>query len=101
MKGRNMVTITILKKRKQKIQDQISKNLDLIIGTVGKSPAMKNHNLTTKVNGKTVTRYVRNGLVTQVKKMTLRHQKVKNLLQELSQINWELLKLESKEKTWV
>jgi hypothetical protein len=96
-----MVTITILRKRKQKIQNQISKNLDVIIGTLGKSPAMKQHNLTTKVNGKTVTRYVRNGLVPQVKKMTLRHQKVKNLMQELSLINWELLKLESKEKTWI
>lgn len=96
-----MVTITILRKRMQKIQNQIFKNLDLIIGTVGKSPAMKNHNLTTKVKGKTVTRYVRNGLVPQVKKMTLRHQKVKNLMQELSQVNWELLKLESKEKTCV
>jgi len=96
-----MVSITILRKRKQKIQNQISKNLDVIIGTVGKSPAMKQHNLTTKVNGKTVTRYVRNGLVPQVKKMTERYQKVKNLLQELSLINWDLLKLESKEKTWV
>jgi len=96
-----MVTITILKERKRKVEEQIARNLDMIIGTVSKSPAMKQYNLTTKVEGKTVTRYVRNGLVTHVQKMTLRHQKVKALIQELSLINWELLKLQSKEKTWV
>ncbi len=95
-----MDSISFLTRRKKNVQNQICKNLDLIIGSVGKSPTMKQHNLTTKVDGKTVSRYVRNGLVPQVKKMCLRHKKVKMLIQELSRINWELLKLESKEKIW-
>jgi len=95
-----MTTISILKKRKKTVQNQIAKNLDLIIGSVGKSPAMKQHNLTTKIEGKTVSRYVRKGLVPQVKKMCIRHKKVKLLIKELSMINWELLKLETTEEIW-
>jgi hypothetical protein len=58
---------------------------------------MMYHSLTTKVEGKTVTRYVRKGLVVKVKKMTNRNKKVRALIQKLSKVNWELLKLESKE----
>jgi len=43
------------------------------------------------------TRYVRKGLVPKVKKMTERHKKVRTLIQKLSKVNWELLKLESKQ----
>jgi hypothetical protein len=39
---------------------------------------------------------VRKGLVAKVKKMTLRHKNVRILIQKLSKVNWELLKLESK-----
>jgi len=63
---------------------------------VGCSPKMKNHNLTTKVDGKTVTRNVRKGLVPVVKVMTDRNKRVRSLLQKLSTVNWEILKLESK-----
>jgi len=55
------------------------------------------HSLTTKVKGKTVTRYVRKNLVPEATQMTYRHKKVRELIQKLSNINWELLKLESKE----
>ncbi len=56
---------------------------------------MKYHNLTTKVKGKTVSMYVRKGLVPKAKTMTLRSKKVQSLLAKLSKVNWELLKLES------
>lgn len=79
------------------LKEQICNNLDLLLGTVVRSPAMMYHSLTTKVDGKTVTRYVRKGLVPKVKKMTERHKKVRTLIQKLSKVNWELLKLESKE----
>jgi len=87
---------TNLKKRQLLLKKQIYKNLDLIIGSVVRSPAMMYHSLTTKVEGKTVTRYIRKGLVPKVTEMTIRHKEVRRLIQKLSKINWELLKLESK-----
>jgi hypothetical protein len=78
------------------LKKQIHNNLDLLMGSVVRSPAMMYHSLTTKLEGKTVTRYVRKGLVPKVKKMTERHKNVRILIQKLSKVNWELLKLESK-----
>ena len=92
-----MRRIDLLRKRQTMLKEQISKNLDLLMGSVVRSPAMMYHSLTTKVDGKTVTRYVRKGLVPKVKKMTERHKNVRLLILKLSKVNWELLKLESKE----
>jgi hypothetical protein len=92
-----MKRIDLLKNQQTMLKEQICNNLDLLLGTVVRSPAMMYHSLTTKVDGKTVTRYVRKGLVPKVKKMTERHKKVRTLIQKLSKVNWELLKLESKE----
>lgn len=85
----------LLRKRQAMLRQQICDNLDLLVGSVVRSPAMMYHSLTTKVDGKTVTRYVRKGLVPKVRKMTDRHKRVRTLIQQLSKINWELLKLES------
>lgn len=84
-----------LTKRRRRLKEQISRNLDLLIGTVGKSPTMRHHNLTTKVDGKTTTLYVRKGLVEVARKMAARHARVKQLIVRLSKVNWELLKLEN------
>jgi len=84
-----------LREQQAALKEQICSNLDLLIGSVNRSPAMMNYNLTTKVDGKTVTRYVRKNLVPTVKKMTSRHKEVRSLIQHLSKVNWELLKLES------
>ena len=92
-----MERIDLLRKQQTMLKEQICNNLDLLLGTVVRSPAMMYHSLTTKVDGKTVTRYVRKGLVAKVKKMTERHKKVRTLIQKLSKVNWELLKLESKQ----
>lgn len=92
-----MKRIDLLKKRQALLKEQICENLDLIIGSVVRSPAMMYHSLTTKVEGKTVTRYVRKGLVPKVKKMTDRHKRVRSLIQKLSNVNWQLLKLQSKD----
>jgi hypothetical protein len=91
-----MKRIELLKNQREMLKEQICSNLDLLVGSVVRSPAMMYHSLTTKVEGKTVTRYVRKGLVPKVKKMTRRHKKVRELIQKLSDVNWELLKLESK-----
>ena len=91
-----MNSIEKLLEQKESIKNQIYENLDLVlIGSIVRSPAMMNHSLTTKVDGKTVTRYVRKGLVPKATEMTQRNKEVRILLQELSKINWELLKLES------
>ena len=92
-----MKRIDLLKKQQEMLKEQIFDNLDFLIGSVVRSPAMMYHSLTTKVDGKTATRYVRKGLVPQVKKMTDRHKRVRSLMQKLSNVNWELLKLKSKE----
>lgn len=92
-----MKGIDLLRKQQAMLKEQICENLDLLLGTLVRSPAMMYHSLTTKVDGKTVTRYVRKGLVPKVKKMTERHKKVRTLIQKLSKVNWELLKLESKQ----
>lgn len=92
-----MKRIEMLKRQQALLKEQICENLDLIIGSVVRSPAMMYHSLTTKVGGKTITRYVRKGLVPKVKKMTDRHKRVRSLIQRLSNINWELLKLQSKD----
>ena len=90
-----MKKIDLMKKQQDMLKQQICKNLDLLVGSVVRSPAMMYHSLTTKVEGKTVTRYVRKGLVPKVKKMTDRNKRIRTLIQKLSNVNWELLKLES------
>ena len=91
-----METIDLLKKQQKLLKEEICNNLDLLIGSVGRSPKMTNYNLTTKIEGKTVTRSVRKELVPVVKIMTDRNKRVRSLLQKLSSVNWEILKLESK-----
>jgi hypothetical protein len=90
-----MKKVDLMKKQQDMLKQQICNNLDLLVGSVVRSPAMMYHSLTTKVEGKTVTRYVRKGLVPKVKKMADRNKRVRTLIQKLSNINWELLKLES------
>ncbi len=85
-----------LVKRRGRLKEEINRNLDLLIGSVGKSAAMRHHNLTTKTDSKTTTVYVRNGLVETVRKMTARHARVKQFIAQLSKVNWELLKHESR-----
>ena len=92
-----MKRIDQLRKQQELLKEQICSNLDLLVGSVVRSPAMLYHSLTTKVDGKTTTKYVRKGLVPKVKKMTNRNKEVRFLIQRLSNVNWELLKLESKE----
>jgi hypothetical protein len=96
MDDSDMETIDLLRKQQELLKEEICNNLDLLIGSVGCSPKMTNYNLTTKVKGKTVTRSVRKELVQTVKIMTDRNKRVRSLLQKLSSVNWEILKLESK-----
>jgi hypothetical protein len=91
-----MQRIDILKKQRDRLKEDIDAHLDsFLIGTIAKSPSMTGHGLTTKVKGKTVSLYVRKGIVRKAEEMTTRYKTLGLLLQKLSKINWEILKAES------
>ncbi len=88
-----------LRKRRELLCKDVAGRLDFVIGTVtAKGPSTYGHNLTTKVKGKTVSVYVPKALVETVREMTAQHGKVKGLMQELSKVNWEILKLEARKR---
>jgi hypothetical protein len=85
----------ILKQRQARLRDDVAALLDsFLIGTIAQSPSMTGHSLTTKVDGKTVTLYVRKAMVPQAVEMGRRYGRLWTLLQALSKVNWELLNLE-------
>ena len=91
-----MSRLQLLKKRRGLLIEEITAHLDsFLIGTVAKSPSMSGYGLTTKVKGKTVTLYVRKNLVLKALEMGRRYNKLWSLIQKLSKINWEILKLEN------
>ena len=83
----------ILQFRKEQLQRQINQSLNLLQGSLHKNPSQRGYHLTTKVDQRTVTKYVRQELVPQVRAMTGNHLKVRKLLQRLSEANWRLLQL--------
>jgi hypothetical protein len=83
----------VLRFRQEQLKRQINDALDLLQGSLHKNPSQRGYHLTTKVENKTVTKYVRQELVAQVRAMTRNHLKVRKLLQRLSQANWRLLQL--------
>lgn len=92
-----MERIEILRKHREQLKSDIVAHLDsFIIGTVAKSPAMSGYGLTTKVKQKTVSLYVRKDVVPQIQEMTRRYKMLWTLIQELSKVNLEIVKLESK-----
>lgn len=91
-----MKRIETLQRRQQLIKEDIAANLDLLIGSVTtKGPKRTGHNLTGKVEGKTRSRHIPKGLAPRVREMTKRHNKVRALIRKLSDVNWELLKLQN------
>lgn len=91
-----MTRIDILKKRQDSLKEEIVALLDsFLIGTIAKSPSMTGHNLTTKVNGKTVTLYARKNIVPKALEMSERYKRLWALIQKLSKLNWELLNIEN------
>jgi len=79
--------------RREQLQRRIDSALDLLQGSLHKNPSQRGYHLTTKVNQKTVTKYVRRELAPRVRAMTRNHLKVRQLLQRLSDVNWRLLLL--------
>lgn len=83
----------LLRFRREQLQRQINDALDLLQGSLHKTPSQRGYHLTTKLDQKTVTKYVRRELVPRVRAMTANHLKVRKLLQRLSDTNWRLLQL--------
>jgi len=83
----------LLEFRRDQLKRQINDALQLLQGSLHKNPSQRGYHLTTKVDQKTVTKYVRQDLVPLVRAMTRNHLKVRQLLQRLSQANWRLLQL--------
>lgn len=78
------------------LKREISTNLDFIMGTItAKGPRTYGYNLTTKVEGKSVSLYVPKALVETVRAMNQRHLQIRARMVELSRINYEILKLEA------
>jgi hypothetical protein len=83
----------LLRFRREQLQRQINEALDLLQGSLHKNPSQRGYHLTTKVDQKTLTKYVRKELLPQVRAMTRNHLKIRKLLQRLSEANWRLLQL--------
>jgi hypothetical protein len=90
-----MARLDILKEQQASLSEDIAAMLNsFLIGTVARSPSMSGHNLTTKVQGKTVTLYVRKDIVPKALEMSGRYKILWSLMQELSKVNLEILRLE-------
>jgi hypothetical protein len=86
----------ILRKHQARLREDVTALLDsFLIGTVAKSHSMSGYNLTTKVQGKTVTLYARKNIVPKALEMGRRYQRLWKLIQALSKVNWEILNLEN------
>jgi hypothetical protein len=97
MKEAQMSRRDILKRSQVRLREDIASMLgSFLVGTVAKSPSMTGHSLTTKVEGKTVTLYVRKDIVPKALEMGRRYNRLWTLIQALSKVNWEILNLENK-----
>lgn len=81
-----------LRQQKERLHKEVAANLDFLIGSVTAQGARGGFSLTTAKDGKTRTKYIRTNAVEEVRRMTERHRRLKDLLKELSIVNWELLK---------
>lgn len=89
-------TVYELQQRQQLLTEQIAQNLDILIGSVStKGPKRPGFNLTFKLDGVTRSRHIRVQNLERVRLMTARHKKLKALIQQLSDLNWQILTLQS------
>jgi hypothetical protein len=88
-----MAGVYELKKKRKRLIGKISDHLDFLAGSVStKGLKYEAYNLTTTVQGKTRTKHIPIDMVPLVRTMTQRHKKLKQLLRELSEVNWQLIR---------
>jgi hypothetical protein len=89
-------TVYELQQQRELLCERIAQNLDILIGSVTtKGPKRPGHNFTFKLDGVTRTRHIRVRNLEKVRLMTARHQKLRELLHQLSDLNWKILTLQS------
>ena len=89
-------TVYELRQRRHLLAERIAASLDILIGSVStKGPKRPGFNLTFKLDGVTRTRHIRAQNLERVRLMTERHKKLKQLIQQLSDLNWQILTLQS------
>jgi len=88
-----------LQQKKERLIREINSNLNFISGSVTSQGPRGGFSLTFKENGKTRSKYIRTAMVDEVRKMTRQHQKLKELLKDLAEVNWEILKAENQPKS--
>ena len=89
-------TVYELQRRRDLLGERIAGNLDILIGAVStKGPQRPGYNLTFKLGGVTRTRHIRKPDEEKVRLMTARYKTLKKLIQQLSDLNWEILTLQS------
>ena len=87
-----METYRLMQKR-DRLVEQVKDHLDFLAGSISsKGLKWEAYNLTTKVGGITKSRHIPKDLLPVVKRMTRRHKKLKELLKELEQTNWLLVR---------
>lgn len=82
-----------LQQKRDRLKREIAENLDFLAGSVTTQGPSGGFILTHKEKAKTKSRYIRVGMVQEVRRMTRRSKKLKTLLKELGDVNWEILKL--------
>lgn len=87
-----MNTYRLMQKRDRLIE-QVKDHLDCVAGSISsKGLKWEAYNLTTKIDGVTRTRHIPKDLLPTVKRMTARHKKLKALLKDLEEVNWQLIR---------
>lgn len=84
-----------LQQKKERLKREIASNLDFLTGSVTSQGPSGGFILTHKERGKTKSKYIRAGMLDEVRVMAKRHKKLKILLKDLAEVNWEILKLNS------
>jgi Family of unknown function (DUF6788) len=87
-----MSNLTVLELRRQRLIQQVVDHLDFLIGSIStKGFAYAAYNLTAKVDGKTRTRHIPKDMLPLVRRLTARYRKLKSLLRQLDEVNWQRL----------
>lgn len=88
-----MASVVVLMRRRDRLVRQIEDNLDFLIGSVStKGLKVEAYNLTTKVDGVTKTKHIPKDMIKLVRRLTQRHQRLKKLIKELGEVNWQLIR---------
>lgn len=86
-----MSTYRLMQKR-DRLVEQVRDNLDFLAGSISsKGLKWEAYNLTTKVGGVTRSRHIPKDLLPLVKRLTQRQRKLKQILKELEEVNWQLV----------